>query len=186
MPTEDQLCLAFAERMKDSPEFRSWVLNRTKFRNYEGRTRLLHEEQMTLRPRKYWWRHWWCHVPELKKDHETDIFMVFETIDTGQRFALHVENKKDNGRFAEGQAEAYRIRARHMANKADYLSYEDFETMLISPLSFRAKYPTACDSFDCFLSYEDIAGFVSEFGSVSSQAATHPAIPRWRTPPSPG
>lgn len=144
MRTEDELCLAFAESVKNSPEFTSWVLSRTKFEKYGALVHLLHEEQMSIRPRKFWWRHWWCHIPELKKDRETDIFMVFEVTGSKQRFALHIENKKDNGKFADGQAEAYRIRALHMANKKEYLSYEDFETMLISPLSFRTKNRATC------------------------------------------
>src|SRR4030088_2688794 len=109
--TEDELCLAFSERAKESREFFAWVLSRTKFSNYAACVRLLHNEQMDIRPRKFWWRHWWCNIPGLKKGGETDIFMVFEISDSKQRFALHIENKKDNGRFGEGQVEAYRIRA---------------------------------------------------------------------------
>src|SRR5258708_1300714 len=153
--SEDELCLAFAERAKEFPQFASWILTRTKFRKHADHVRLLHEEQMNIRPRTFWWRHWWCHIPELSKDRETDIFMVFEIEETKQRFALHIENKKDNGHFAEGQAEAYRIRAQHMANKMEYLSYEDFETILIAPAAFIGKYGAACNFFDTRISYEE-------------------------------
>ena len=164
-PTEDQLCLAFAEQVKESKAFASWLLARTKFSADGASARLLHKEQMNIRPRKFWWRHWWCHIPELKKDRETDIFMVFEIDGSKQRFALHIENKKDNGSFAIGQAEAYKIRAQHMANKSEYLDYVDFETILVAPLSFKDRYPAPCELFDRFISYEEICKFVPEFGN---------------------
>lgn len=44
--SEDQLCLAFAERAKVSDEFVSWILSHTKFHKYAGSAVLLHEEQM--------------------------------------------------------------------------------------------------------------------------------------------
>jgi hypothetical protein len=162
--SEDQLCLAFAEQVKNSAEFAKWVLNRTKFKQYQESARLLHEEQMQIRPRKFWRRHWWCHVPELAKDRETDIFMVFEVVKTKYRFALHIENKKSLGRFLEGQAEAYEARALHMMKRPEYLNYEEFETVLISPRSFRARYGTECDLFDSYISYEDVAKYIPEFG----------------------
>lgn len=165
--SEDQLCLAFAERAKVSDEFVSWILSHTKFHKYAGSAILLHEEQMNIRPRKFWWRHWWCHIPELKKDRETDIFMVFEIANNQKRFALHIENKKSNGRFLEGQAEAYRVRAQHMANQAEYLNYEAFETILIAPRSFITKYGASCGFFDSIIPYEDVARFVPEFVGLS-------------------
>ncbi len=161
--TEDDLCLLFAEHAKNSWEFLSWVLSQTKFRERLPHVRLLHEEQMNIRPRKFWWRHWWCHVPELKKDRETDIFMVFEDVESNYRFALHIENKTYGYRFSDGQAEGYSVRAQHMANKKEYLSYNDFETVLISPSAFREKYKPKCDLFDVYISHESIAEFIPEF-----------------------
>jgi hypothetical protein len=92
--TEDQLCETFAEGVKEIPEFTRWLLEKTKFAPYATRCHLLHHGQMAIRPRKRWWRHWWCHVPELRMDRETDIFMVLETRPDAKRLALHVENKK--------------------------------------------------------------------------------------------
>jgi hypothetical protein len=162
--TEDQLCEVFAEGVKEIPEFASWVLRQTKFIPYATNARLLHQEQMSIRPRKRWWRHWWCHVPELAKDGETDIFMVFEACEPQTaRFALHIENKRDNYRFSEGQSTAYAPRARHMLGKDAFLNYADFTTILIAPLSFRHRYRADCDLFDRFISYEDIGRFLPEF-----------------------
>jgi hypothetical protein len=166
---EDDLCLAFANKISASPEFTAWVLSHTKFGEFGSRVRVLHNEQASIRPRKFWWRHWWCTIPELAEQRETDIFVVFEIVDTKQqRFALHIENKKGNGRFAEGQAEAYLFRAQHMMNRAEYLSYSDFATILIAPLVFRHSNAAKCALFDCHLTYEDIAKFIPEFGNWAS------------------
>jgi hypothetical protein len=161
---ESDLDLAFANKIKESPEFSSWLLSRTKFYEYQSLVRLLDEEQASIRPRKFWWKHWWCSIPELPKAGETDIFIVFEIKDTNWRFALHVENKKDDSTFEEGQAGAYEFRARHMMNQEDYLNYSDFQTILISPTSFRHRNSTQCELFNCHISYEDIARFIPDFG----------------------
>lgn len=158
---ESDLDLAFASKIEEFPEFRSWVLRRTKFRGYSSCIRLLHEEQGLNRAA--WWKHWWCKIPELGEERETDIFLVFEIIDSTKRFALHVENKKGNGIFSKGQAEGYAPKARCMMNKEKYLSYSDFETVLISPSTFRENNRGKCDLFDVFISYEDIAKFIPDF-----------------------
>jgi hypothetical protein len=90
--------------------------------------------------------------------------MVFDNEETNRRFALHFENKTDGYRFSDGQAKAYSVRARHMANQKKYLSYEDFETVLIAPNSFREKHRSKCDLFDVYISYESTANFIPEFG----------------------
>jgi hypothetical protein len=178
--TEDQLCSAFAEATKLSSAFRSWLIGRTKFAAHAASAILLHEEQMALRPRKFWWRHWWCHVPELKRDRETDIFMVFQD-PSGGRFALHIENKLRQGRFAPGQAEGYRPRAIHMSNQSKYLSYTDFQTILICPETFQARYPDECRLFDAYISFEEIAAFVPAFELAERFQRRMPPNSRRRT-----
>jgi hypothetical protein len=165
--TEDQLCEIFAEGVKDVPEFSKWLLRKTKFAPFAACCRLLHQEQMEIRPRKQWWRHWWCHVPELTKARETDIFMVFETIPGTDRFALHIENKRDNYRFNEGQAAAYGPRAKHMLGKIDFLSHTDFSTVLLAPRSFKARFEVDCALFDVFIAYEEVAHFLPVFPTTS-------------------
>jgi len=167
-PNEDQLCSAFAEMLRRSSTFASFILGRTKFASYATNARLLHEEQMSIRPRKHSWRHWWCHVPELRKDRETDIFAVFEVEVANSlfRFALHIENKRNVSRFTEGQAQAYEPRAKHMLGRADYLSYRDYETMLIAPIAFRKRFPSDCDCFSSFIAYEELAKYVPLYGEV--------------------
>jgi hypothetical protein len=164
--SEDALCGAFANKLVESPAFVAWLLRRTKFKQYAQSARLLHEEQ-SIRPAKHWWRHWWCKVPELNAESETDIFLVFECIDTKLRFSLHVECKLANGKFMARQPEAYSFRGRHMSGKPKYLNYKDFETMLIAPESFRALYRMDCDLFDRYLSFKDLSEFVPEFSAVN-------------------
>lgn len=158
---EGELDLAFANKIQTSNDFRSWVLNQTKFRNLSLEAILLHEEQGKNRP--VWWRHWWCHIPEINEQRETDIFLVFECRTSGKRFSLHIENKTGNGKFSEGQPEGYEPRARFMMNNAKYLSYSDYETVLIAPSAFREVNKDKCDLFGAYISYEDIADFIHEF-----------------------
>lgn len=160
---EDDLNLAFANKLVESPEFVSWMLSRTKFRKDVAHAQLLHEEQ-AIRPAKFWWKHWWCKVPELNADSETDIFLVFQIDEGRQRFALHIENKLANSTFTKRQPESYAFRARHMMNKPRYLYYSDFETVLMAPLIFQSTYRSKCGLFDRYISHEDIANFVPEFG----------------------
>jgi hypothetical protein len=162
---EDSLNLAFANKLIESTEFISWVLNQTKFAEYAKTARLLHEEQEQARKARFWWRHWWCHVPDLGEESETDIFLVFEVSDTKKRFSLHVENKLSNSTFIPNQEASYAVRASYMLNytKAAEFHCTDYDTMLIAPHSFRNKYRDQSDLFGCFIAHEDIAKFIPEF-----------------------
>jgi hypothetical protein len=39
--SEEALCLAFAEKVKESPQFRLWLLNKTKFATHGPNTKSL-------------------------------------------------------------------------------------------------------------------------------------------------
>lgn len=160
---EDDLCAAFADALVDNPDFRLWILDRTPFAGVAQQARLLDGEQMAIRPRKRWWRHWWCHVPALTHQRETDIFCVFEAGD--MRFALHIENKLGAGAFLPGQAEGYRPRADYMSGQARFLNYGKSATLLLAPKAFVARCPADCALFDGVLFHEDIAAFIPEFGT---------------------
>lgn len=167
--SEDALCRIFAETVKDVPDFKTWLLTKTKFRERADGAILLWKEQIAARSRvlpERWWRHWWCYVPELDFQRETDIFLVFETGsgEKARRFALHIENKP-RGTFNPGQAAAYLPRARHMMNRTRYLSYKDFETVLLAPMSVRNKYQPDCARFDVCIPFEEIATFLPEYQS---------------------
>ena len=162
---EDDLCRAFAEAVRSSPEFRAAVLSRTKFAGSAMTARSLWEEQAQARPKVLpdrWWRHWWCKVPEVNRERETDIFLVFEDEVTAERFALHVENKLD-ARFTDGQAADYEPRGRHMLNKPRYLSHTDFTTMLLCPKAYAELKPGHAVYFDAVLHHEDVGVYLPEF-----------------------
>ncbi len=146
---------AFADGVRDSPELRLWLLSETKF-----------SERMSIRPRKRWWRHWWCVVPGLEKARETDIFMVFEAPPDRHRFALHIENKRDRYKFNDGQAAAYTPRAQSMLNKPEYLSHSDYQTVLLAPSRFRDRHEAEASLFDIFISYEAVARFLPAFATT--------------------
>jgi hypothetical protein len=44
-----------------------------------------------------------------------------------------------------------------------YLSYDDFQTILLAPEAFVRKYPEKSALFDCHISYEAISAFIPEF-----------------------
>jgi hypothetical protein len=161
--SEDALCEVFADKLVGSDAFRLWLLMQTRFAGEAETARLLDREQMDLRPRKRWWRHWWCHVPALDHQRETDIFCVFDG--QNRRFALHIENKLGLGRFLPGQAEGYAPRAAHMAGKAAYLGYTDYETLLLAPAAFVARFSTDCAHFDRIVTHESLVPFLPEFAA---------------------
>lgn len=163
--TEEKLDFAFANHLIASPQFASWVLGRTKFSDRKDCSRPLHIEQQSARVAKHWYKHWWCHVPELNTESETDVFVAFEHDESKERFALHIENKLHNSTFQPNQAQTYAFRARHMlANtKSAILRCTDFDTILIAPRVFRDNYRTQCDMFGSYISHEEIAEFVPEF-----------------------
>jgi hypothetical protein len=165
MGKEDQLCLAFANKLASSSEFCSWLVGHTKFSRYKDDLRLLNNEQFSLRKSAYWWRHWWCEIPGEKIQSETDIFAAFETTD-GLRFALHIENKITNSVFTANQGANYAIRAAHMLTdgNAGKLKCSDFDTVLISPTSFTNRFKQESDKFGRIISYDEIAKFIPEFG----------------------
>jgi hypothetical protein len=159
--SEDDLCYAFADKIKESPEFVVWLLARTKFAHYASNVRVLWEEQKANRFSRNapWWRHWFtskCFCTGCFGGRETDIFVVFESTETKARFALHIENKPSKAKFTDGQAEAYPVRARCWAGQERFLNYSDVETVLIAPLAFRDLNPDS-RLFDSFIPYEDVA-----------------------------
>jgi hypothetical protein len=165
-PTEEQLSAAFADQMKQSPEFCSWVLQWTKFAELSSEMKLLHEKQFSLRMRNFWWKDWWCKPPQLKKGRQMDVFAVFEITGIKRNVALLIENKRGSGRFTdEAQAEDYRAVAEHMKNDNYYMNFVDYETLIIAPQSFLDLHPEKAKLFDSKIPYEEIAGQVLLFAS---------------------
>jgi hypothetical protein len=162
---EDDLCREFAECVRTRPDFMMAILSQTKFAKRGAHARLLHTEQVAARPKvkaENWWRHWWCKIPELNMERETDIFLVFEDQRDASRFALHVENKLD-ARFTPGQACDYEARASWMANQTKYLSYSDFATVLLCPSDYADRHPEEVSAFSAVIHHRTIANDLPAF-----------------------
>ena len=174
MISELELDRAFSEKLVSSLDFYRWVLDQTKFRGLSKIAVLLHKEQAEAKPRKKpenWWRHWWCKLED-GHDSETDIFAVFGFPETEIRFALHIEDKPPHGKFTPNQCLNYKKRAAFMSNKAKYMNYSDFTTILLAPNSFLESNSKVTHHFDCIISYELVAEFIPLF-SKSLQEAKH-------------
>lgn len=163
---EAELDHAFADALQASPAMQDWLLAGGRFGRFSGKARLLVSEQaVARRGAKHWWKHWWCKLPD-GRDSETDIFLIFEA--DGQRFAIHIEDKPLHGKLTLEQATGYRRRAAFMANKARWLDYGDFETVVIAPATFLEANAVCVGQFDRALAYEEIAAFVPLFAQVST------------------
>jgi len=146
--------------------FRRWVLGRTKFSDSARAASLLHDEQAGIRPRKFWWRHWWTTISDIQAQREVDIFLVFEASD-GNRFALLVENKLLKSSFQPGQAESYAMLGKAMMGRPEFLAYSNYETVLLAPEGFRTRNIDRCGMFDRFLSHEEVGLSIPEFRPAS-------------------
>ena len=149
--TEKLLDKAFEAKIKDSQEFRSWLLGKTKFSGRQAKLILSRSDNP------------WYRCKETGKDSETDILLVFEDFATRDRFALHFENKRSNGKFGERQPELYHKRANDWLHMPKWGSYRDFEVIIIAPIFFYRNNSERSAIFHRFISHEAIAEFVPEF-----------------------
>jgi hypothetical protein len=147
----DELSLdrAFKAKLDANYDFQAWLLSHTKFAKRE----------LTLSVDEVWHQRWW-RDPETKKDSETDIFLLFTDRPTGERVALHIENKLAKSVWTPSQAQNYEKRA--IARKRSY-KYNDYQTVLIAPQSFVSAWPDEVSFFNVVIFHEDIAAFVPEF-----------------------
>ncbi|RVU38128.1 hypothetical protein EOI86_02150 [Hwanghaeella grinnelliae] len=162
--TEKELDRVLERGFKELPGFCDWFLSRTRFSDRGGRCVFSRSD------------HPWGRFPveftdpetgrneEVLREGETDVLVVFEASD-GMIFALHIENKLADGKFTAFQPELYAARAKHWLHDVKYGRYQDFQTVLVSPSTFRKKNVRESGKFDCFVSHEDIAKFLPEFGS---------------------
>ena len=151
-PNELELDKAFWAALVANLEFRQWFLRRTRFwpRNLE----LVTDEI---------WHQRWYRDPETKKDSETDILVLWRDLESGERVAIHIENKPAHGKWQPRQVENYLKRAENRKSK---WRYSEFETVLLAPSEFLARHPIEVASFDFVLSYEDVSAFAPAFGTA--------------------
>lgn len=163
---------AFAEKVSNSRKFQEWLLGRTRFSAIAKKLTLLNKEQAEAKPQKKpenWWRHWWCRLDD-GTESETDIFLVFESKGTGERVALHIEDKPPHGEFTPNQCENYDRRDRFMSNKRQFMNYGEFETILLAPKALATRNSGQIEHFGVFLSYEEVAEHIGLFSAALQEA----------------
>jgi hypothetical protein len=147
----DELALDhhFWRKISVDQSFQNWFLSRTKF---AGRDMRLVTDEL--------WHQIWYRDPETGKDSETDIFLVFVDRNSGERHAIHLENKPAHARWEINQAQNYRKRA---LNRMKVKRYVDFQVGLIAPTAFIFSWPEERSHFDFTITYEEIEQFIPEF-----------------------
>lgn len=165
--TEKQLDRAMDSTLQQDAEFARWLLARTKFADRDA---------------KYFWsraNHPWGtidfrqtdtdgRVEIIRKECETDVLVVF-LASNGERLALHIENKLGSGKFTDLQPQMYRPRAEQWLGKDKYQNYTDFQTVLVAPNAFRERNANQVAMFDVFVSHEDIAAYIPEYGVFTAR-----------------
>ena len=134
---ERDIDILLAEEFAVSPSFANWFL---------GHTKNFAEAQANV---------WDVYVSKSDATGESDLVVVFDKAGGDSRFALLIEDKIDAPLQPEQEAR-YRRRAEAEALRGDY---SDYEVILCSPESYRATHAEVA-SFDSFVSYEAIAGFL--------------------------
>lgn len=150
------------ERQFSLGPFRQWFLERTRFAGESSDVVLLRSNWSWGRVKLRVWNAEIKDYQSITREGETDLLVVLQSAHRG-RFALHVENKLGSGRFTKLQPEMYRARAAAWAGKSKYGDYEEWETVLVSPISFYERNRYESSKFNRFVSHEDLAIHIPEF-----------------------
>ena len=94
---------------------------------------------------------------------ETDILAVYETSD-GRRLALHIENKLASVSFTRNQPELYQARKEQWKLRPKLGNYTHAACVLLAPALFFERNRERAALFDAYISHEEIAAHVPEFG----------------------
>lgn len=150
--------------LRDNPKFQEWFLGKTRFANRPSKCILSRSD------------HPWTTVTievknaatgkteSIRRQGETDILVVFED-DSGERFALHIENKIAGGKFTKHQPEGYPKRAEKWVGQEKYGNYTEWETILVAPVEFKERLSEQASRFGVYISHEEIAEHISSFGT---------------------
>jgi hypothetical protein len=143
---ERDIDILLAEELQVSPAFANWFLSATKCADCEAGKVL--------------------EVAVSKSDNlgESDLVVLFESVDTTSRFALFIEDKIDAPLQPE-QLARYRKRA-EIGRQRDF--YSHFLVVLCSPKSYPKTHQDA-EGFDAYVSYESIAAFLRENDPASTR-----------------
>jgi len=89
-----------------------------------------------------------------------------------RRLALHIENKLASGRFTPFQPEVYAARAERWIRDPSYGNYDEWDTVLLAPLSFRRRYAAIAQRFGTFIAHEEVVDYVPSFRREEEGRAT--------------
>lgn len=153
----------FATALVEDREFRSWVLQKTRFAPFANDARLLHEEMKSRRSATSgsWWR---SHFTEKCRcagcsGQKTDLLAIFEP-PGGPRFALHFEVKQPADGFPthRDQAANYALRAACWVSKAPNAvpTHSDAATGLLCSARNLVRYAPHLTKFGTVLTFEAI------------------------------
>ncbi len=163
--SEKDLDQALAAALESNPILVAWVLAQTKF---AGNNLAFH----SCRSNHPWGAHPFTSInlesgnrEETRRQSETDVLLLLSD-EHGHIFGIHIENKLGSGAFTKLQPEMYPQRAAHWIDNPKYGNYTDFDTILLAPHSFQLRNREQADLFGCFVSHEEIAQFVPEFGDA--------------------
>jgi hypothetical protein len=70
------------------------------------------------------------------------------------------------------QPELYEARAKRWLGNLDYQAYTDYETVLIAPREYYARYKADCDKFDRFVPHEEISAFILAIRRHTAKSST--------------
>jgi hypothetical protein len=142
---------ALGRMFRNSKPFVDWFLGQTKF------NRIVDAEVVLIRDDWPWYQ------ASDGSQSETDVLAVFRSTTTAERFALHIENKTAKDHFRVNQPENYLIRAKDWLGQEKWGNYQDFECVLVAPLTFANKHLEDVRKFNRFISHEALAEMIPEF-----------------------
>jgi hypothetical protein len=160
-PHEMKFSEPFAEALVANPEFRAWILAKTRFASLSANARILHEEMRSRRSKvaKTWWG---SHFTEKCRcigcrGQETDVLAVFEAPDK-TRFAVHFEVKQPRDTFGARQAEAYPVRAScwSQAPPPSVVPHSSADTALLCSEKKLKAYEQHLPHFGAVVTFEEI------------------------------
>jgi hypothetical protein len=177
-PLEFRYARPLARAIMTRPDFRHWLLRRTKYASVAAGSCPVPKLQAKIRKKKeqrrwYWFNHFCrdtcsCQVEGWKpgdtRRTETDILIILRE-PFGLNFALHIEVKPPGEDFRQWQAETYPRRGKCWSNPetrpATVLEHVGFVTLLACDKNLKGDIRTK--SFDHVVYHDDIAQWISPY-----------------------
>ncbi len=163
-PMEFLYSWPIAAALEQSDDFRSFVLNKTKFCDDSHDAQLLKQEQLKKRSKNtsFWSRHPYCERTSCPYAScgETDLLAVFE-LSSQKRFAIHFEIKQPTDKGHETQPERYSGRMQCWSDfntrPQSILPHGDAASIVVCGTSFAEKAPEWVGIFDTLITTEELA-----------------------------